>query len=68
MYNNNMTVANPLAFVKEVKTELEKVIWPTRAQTVKLTAVVIGLSAIVGIYIGSLDILFIKLVELVIKK
>ena len=63
-----MAVTNPLAFVREVKTELGRVIWPTREQTLKLTAVVISLSAIVGIYVGLLDIVFTKLIELVIKR
>ncbi len=63
-----MAVTNPGTFLKEVRTELTKVIWPTRQEALKLTAVVIGLSTFVGLYIGKLDILFVKLTELVIKR
>jgi len=38
--------------------ELKKVNWPTRAQTTRLTIVVIGLSLGVAIFLGILDILF----------
>lgn len=69
MYNQSMAaVANPLTFLKEVRTELKKVIWPTRAETIKLTAVVIGVSVAIGLYIGSLDILFVKLTELFLSR
>lgn len=55
----------PLQFFKEVIAELRKVTWPTRAETIKLTAVVIAISVIVGIFIGGLDILFLKITTVV---
>lgn len=51
----------PLQFFKEVIAELKKVTWPTRAETIKLTAVVIAISVIVGLFIGALDITFLRL-------
>ena len=48
----------PVQFLKEVVAELKKVTWPTRAETIKLTAVVIAISVIVGLFIGGLDIDF----------
>lgn len=59
---------NPLTFFKEVKTELSKVTWPKRPEVIKLTAVVIGVSALVGIYLGGLDFVFAKGIELILKK
>ncbi len=59
---------NPLVFLKEVRTELSKVSWPNRATVVKLTAVVIGVSALVGVYLGGLDYVFAKGIELILKK
>ena len=53
--------ANPKQFVKEVVIELKKVTWPTRQETIKLTAVVIAISVIVGIFIGGLDALLVKI-------
>lgn len=58
----------PVQFVKEVITELKKVTWPTRDETVKLTAVVIAISVIVGIFIGSLDYAFVSITSLLFKK
>lgn len=58
----------PIQFIKEVIAELKKVTWPTRQETMKLTAVVIALSIIVGLFIGGLDILLVKISTLVFKK
>ena len=57
----------PLVFLKEVRTELGKVIWPSRSETVRLTGIVILISVFVGLFIGALDIIFTKLMEIVIK-
>ena len=38
--------------------ELKKVNWPTRQQTIRLTTVVVGLSLGVAIVLGILDIVF----------
>ena len=59
---------NPLEFFKEVKTELSKVSWPGRAIVVKLTLVVIGVSILVAAYLGGLDYLFAKAIELLLRK
>ena len=57
----------PIRFVKESAAELRKVTWPTRAETVKLTVIVIALSVIVGLFIGGTDLLFLKLSTLLYK-
>lgn len=59
--------SNPLTFIKEVRIELAKVVWPTRAEAVRLTIVVIAVSVAIGIFIGGLDIVFVKLTEIVLK-
>lgn len=58
---------NPLQFLKEVRTELLKVTWPSRAEIVRLTGVVIGVSVAVGIYLGGLDFIFAHLIQLILK-
>jgi len=45
-------------FIRESFAEFKKVQWPTKKQTVRLTAMVIGVSLIVGIYVGALDLGF----------
>jgi len=58
----------PLLFLKEVKTELSKVVWPTKKETIKLTVIVIGVSVFVGLFIGLLDFLFTNIMTIIIKK
>jgi len=58
---------NPLAYIKESKAELEKVVWPTRIQTLKLTGVVLFVSILVGAYVAGLDALFSSLVQRFLK-
>ena len=52
-------------FLKEVKVELKKVVWPTPKQTVASTAVVIIIVFIVSIYLGIVDFALAKLVKFV---
>ena len=54
-------------FLKEVQSELKKVRWPSQKELVKLTTVVIIVTVIVSIYIGGLDFIFAKLMEVLIK-
>lgn len=61
-------IASPVQFVREVISELKKVTWPTRAEVIKLTVVVIVLSVIVGAFIGVLDVSFLKIETLFFKR
>lgn len=58
---------NPFKYVRQSYLELKKVIWPTRAETFRLTIMVIAVSIVVGAYIAGLDALFAKVTELLIK-
>jgi preprotein translocase subunit SecE len=51
----------PIKFIREVVAELKKVNWPTKQETIKLTVIVIVISVVVGLFIGGLDALFVKL-------
>ncbi|MGI5826502.1 MAG: preprotein translocase subunit SecE [Patescibacteria group bacterium] len=62
-----MPQINPARFLSEVKAELLKVTWPTKQEVARLTAVVIIISLVVGAYIGGLDFLFTKAIELVLQ-
>ena len=42
-------------FLVEAKAELMKVNWPSRKQTMNYTLLVIGLSAVVALFLGGLD-------------
>jgi preprotein translocase subunit SecE len=57
-----------IQFLKDVRFELSKVTWPKREEVIKLTLTVLLISAIVGAYVGGLDFIFTKLLELVIAR
>lgn len=58
---------NPVfKYLIESRDELKKVTWPKREELVRLTLVVLGISAATAIYLGVLDSLLSKLVTLVI--
>ncbi|MBO5007956.1 MAG: preprotein translocase subunit SecE [Clostridia bacterium] len=45
-------------FVKEVKSEMKKVVWPSKKQVVNNTLIVIAAVVIVGVIIAVLDTIF----------
>lgn len=51
----NLLSKPPFALLAQVKQELQLTTWPTREQTIKLTAVVVLVSVVVGVYLGALD-------------
>ena len=58
---------SPVTFLRETKDELKKVVWPTRQEIIRLTFVVIIISLIVGLFLGGLDFVFVKIIETVVK-
>lgn len=61
-------VNTPVNFVKEVRTELTKVVWPGREETIRLTIVVLAISIVVGFFVGGFDALFTIIFGLVVKR
>lgn len=57
----------PIKFLQETFTELKLVIWPSRAEVLRLTLIVVVISVAVGLYIGGLDLVFTKVIEAVLK-
>ena len=43
---------------REVRSEMKKVVWPTREETVRLTIVVIALSAVISVVLFTADSLY----------
>jgi len=54
-------------FLGEVRSELEKVTFPTSAELIRLTAIVVIMSLLVGLYLGGADFLFTQLLGLLVK-
>ena len=54
--------------IKETKSELKKVIWPSRKDVVTGTVAVVAISAIIGAFIFVADFGSLKLVEFITNK
>ncbi|HEY4505892.1 MAG TPA: preprotein translocase subunit SecE [Candidatus Paceibacterota bacterium] len=52
-----------ISYIKETKGELKHVSWPTRAQTINYTVIVIGISLIIAIYLGVFDFIFTEAIK-----
>ena len=50
-------------FIREVVSELRKVVWPTREEATRLTIMVIVVAGAVGVLLGVIDIGFSLLVR-----
>jgi preprotein translocase subunit SecE len=51
------------SFLAEVRAEMRRVTWPTRAEVIATTWVVVLFSAVIGTYLWGLDVLFARLVS-----
>lgn len=51
------------SYVEESYRELQRVNWPTKDETIRMTLIVIGMSLGVAIFLGALDFLFKFLLE-----
>jgi preprotein translocase subunit SecE len=50
-------------FLAEVRSELRKVVWPSRNQTIRYTAIVIVFSVITAVILGAADFGLTRLLE-----
>ena len=50
-----MAMANPLEFLQQVRTEVAKVTWPTRRETVTTTIMVLLMSIAVALFFLAAD-------------
>lgn len=53
-------------YFKGVKSEFKKIIWPTKEETVKYTAIVIAASIIISVVVYLLDLVFANLLNLIV--
>jgi preprotein translocase subunit SecE len=54
-------------YLKDTKTELKHVIWPSRSQTLFYTLIVIALSVVIAYYLGIFDFIFSQILQKVIS-
>lgn len=60
-------IGKAVQFLREVKTELKKVTWPSRKQTIGSTAVVLLLVVIVSVFLGVVDLVLGKLIQVILN-
>jgi len=54
-------------FFTEVKTELKKVVFPSKEEVIGSTKVVVVMVLIVAVFLGFIDLLLSKLISIVVK-
>ncbi|OEU47198.1 MAG: preprotein translocase subunit SecE [Desulfobulbaceae bacterium S3730MH12] len=54
-------------FIEEVKVEFFKIVWPDRKMTLGLTGVVVALTVVISIYLGTVDLLLGKVVASILR-
>ena len=54
-------------FLKGVREELRKVVWPRKDTVVKATISVIVFSVIIGVYLWILDLIFTKIISFILS-
>ncbi|MCP4359466.1 MAG: preprotein translocase subunit SecE [Chloroflexi bacterium] len=60
---------NPLTkYLREVRGELKKVTWPTRAESQRLTAIVLAVSIAFAIFLWFWDTVFSNIIQTVIEQ
>lgn len=54
-------------FLKEVRAEMEKVVWPTKEQTIRYSILVIIVAVVSGAFLGGLDYLLTLVTDFLVK-
>jgi len=54
-------------FLRETRSELKKVVWPTRREAINMTGIVLAVTLIVAAGLGIVDWLFAKLFALLVR-
>jgi preprotein translocase subunit SecE len=51
-----MAMTNPLQFMQQVRTEVAKIVWPTRREVVMTTIMVFIMAALTAVFFSLVDI------------
>ncbi len=52
-----MAIANPVKFIQEVRSEVSKVVWPSRREVLMTTVMVFIMAALTAIFFSLVDLL-----------
>lgn len=54
-------------YIRETRSELRKVVWPTREEWLNLTVIVIAVTVVMSGILGLIDFIFARLFSLIIR-
>lgn len=57
-----------MQYIRDTRGEMRHVAWPTQAQTIIFTALVIVISIATALYLGFLDFIFTRILEMTITR
>jgi len=60
-------VSNPLKYVQQVRSEVSKIVWPTRKETMTTTFMVFVMAAIVALFFFIVDTLTSNILDIILK-
>lgn len=66
-FANTITMSRFINYLKDTMGELKHVSWPTQKQSIVYTALVIGISIAIGLFVGLADFVFQKGLDWFIK-
>ena len=52
-----MAISNPLQFIQQVRSEVSKVVWPTRREVLLTTVMVFVMAALTAVFFSLVDII-----------
>lgn len=58
-------ISRVVNYIREIISELRRVVWPAREETRRLTVMVIAIAATIGLFLGAIDLGFNHLVNLI---
>ena len=64
-YHPQITMRKFTNYLRHVRAEASQIVWPTREESTRYTALVIILSLTIGLYLSTVDTIFLRLLNLV---
>ena len=58
---------NPFKYVQQVRTEVSKIVWPTRKETMTTTVMVFIMSALVALFFFIIDTITSNMLDIILK-
>lgn len=52
-----MSKTNPMQFIQQVRSEVSKVVWPTRREVLLTTVMVFAMAALAAMFFGLVDVI-----------